>query len=128
MAAITWPDWQYPHCATFCATQAACTAVATGSATPSMVVIAFPPSAPTGVMHARVGTPSTCTVQAPQSAMPHPKVVPVRPSDWRSAQRSGISAGTSSDCAVPLTVSVMGVVMSRIPWGGGAAATAVACR
>ena len=30
----------------------------------------------TGVMHERAGFPSTCTVQAPHSAMPQPNFVP----------------------------------------------------
>ena len=39
-----------------------------------------------GVMQERVGTPSTCTVQAPHSAMPQPNFVPVMPSTSRNTQ------------------------------------------
>jgi hypothetical protein len=34
-------------------------------------------------MQERVATPSTCTVQAPQSAMPQPNFVPVMPTAKR---------------------------------------------
>jgi len=47
---------------------------------PSMVVIACPMAAPTGITQARLGMPSRCTVQAPQSATPQPNFVPVMPS------------------------------------------------
>src|SRR2546421_1468148 len=59
----------------------------------SMVVIFFPATAATGVTHERIGCPSRCTVQAPQSAMPQPNFVPVRPTTSRSTHRTGMSAG-----------------------------------
>ena len=40
----------------------------------SIVVISDFPMLSTGVMQDRTATPSTCTVQAPQSAMPQPAV------------------------------------------------------
>src|SRR5881409_914239 len=67
-----------------------------------MVVTFLPCAAEIGVTPARVGVPSRCTVQAPQSAMPHPNFVPVSPSSSRSAQSSGVSAGTSRLTALPL--------------------------
>ena len=51
-----------------------------------------------GVMQDRVATPSTCTVQAPHSAMPQPNFVPVMPSTSRSTHRSGVSPSTSTLC------------------------------
>jgi hypothetical protein len=47
----------------------------------------------------RVAAPSTWAVQAPQSAMPPPNLVPV-PSTSRSTQKSGVSPSTScsKDC------------------------------
>src|SRR2546428_6922320 len=69
--------------------------------------MALSPILPTGVTQERAGTPSTCTVQAPQSAMPQPNLVPDIPSTSRSTQRSGVSASTSTLCAVPFTTSFM---------------------
>src|SRR6266849_11070847 len=73
---------------------------------PSMVVIFFPETADTGVTHDRMGDPSAWTVQAPQSAMPQPNLVPVRPITSRNAHRSGMSAGASTFSILPLTLSV----------------------
>jgi hypothetical protein len=55
----------------------------------SMVVILRPTTADTGVVQARTGVPSTCTVQAPHSAWPQPYLVPVMCRVSRSAQSSG---------------------------------------
>ena len=41
-----------------------------------MVTIFFPTAADTGSAQERTGSPSTCTVQAPQTAMPQPYLVP----------------------------------------------------
>src|SRR5262245_9455683 len=71
-----------------------------------MVVIARPTPADTGKEHDRTGSPSTWTVQAPQRAIPHPNLVPVRPSCSRSTQSSGVSGSTSMSCVVPLTVNL----------------------
>ena len=59
-----------------------------------------------GVMQERVATPSTCTVQAPHSAMPQPNFVPVMPSTSRSTQSSGVSPSTSTLCGIPLMLMV----------------------
>src|SRR3979490_2588351 len=93
--------------------QAACTALPTGSAPiASMVVIFLPATAETGVMHARVGAPSTCTVQAPQSAMPQPNFVPVIPSTSRKTHNNGVSLSTSTVRSTPLTLMVVAMVAS----------------
>src|SRR5437870_12649799 len=60
-----------------------------------------------GVMHERTACPSTCTVQAPHSAMPQPNLVPVRPSTSRSTHSTGMSDGTSTVWSVPFTRSVI---------------------
>src|SRR3981189_777728 len=60
-----------------------------------MVVIARWPTEPTGSRQERTGAPSTCTVQAPHCAMPHPNLVPVSPTISRSTQSRGISGGAS---------------------------------
>src|ERR1700704_1549610 len=56
-----------------------------------MVVICLPMAAATGVEHERIATPSMWIVQAPHCAMPHPYLVPVRPTFSRNAHKSGIS-------------------------------------
>ena len=48
-----------------------------------------------------------CTVQAPQSAMPQPNFVPVRPTTSRSAHRIGMSGGTSTVWSLPLMLRVI---------------------
>ena len=70
-----------------------------------MVVTCLPATAANGVTQERVGTPSTCTVQAPQMAMPQPYFVPVRSRWSRSTQRSGVVASTSNACRSPFTHS-----------------------
>src|SRR4029077_18565845 len=59
------------------------------------------------VVHERVASPSTCTVQAPQSAIPQPNFVPVSPSVSRKTQSSGVSGLTSTECACPFTLISM---------------------
>ncbi len=61
-------------------------------------------------MQERVGAPSTCTVQAPHSAMPQPNLVPVMPSTSRSTHSSGVSPSTSTLCVVPLTLMLKAMV------------------
>src|ERR1700682_3359673 len=74
---------------------------------PSMVVMARPTAAPTGITQDRIGMPFTCTVQAPQSAAPQPNLVPVNPSSSRKAHSRGMSDGTSSVCDFPLILKVI---------------------
>ena len=71
-----------------------------------MVVTFLAPTEETGSWHERTGSPSRCTVQAPHSAMPQPNLVPLRSSTSRSTQSRGVSAGTSTSWARPLTVSL----------------------
>jgi hypothetical protein len=73
---------------------------------PSMVVIACPMAAPTGITQARLGMPSRCTVQAPQSATPQPNFVPVMPRRSRKTQSRGMSGDASTLCGLPLILRV----------------------
>src|SRR5215831_13292330 len=57
-------------------------------------------------MQARAASPSTCTVQAPHNAAPHPYFVPVRPSSSRRYQSSGIDGSPSKDCVCPFTCNL----------------------
>src|SRR5207249_12158701 len=107
--------WQYPHCTTSRSNHACCTFLPAGvSPIASMVVIFLPVAAATGVTHERIGWPSSCTVHAPHSAMPQPNFVPVRPTTSRSAQRSGISGGTSTVWSLPLMLRVI-----MLGWSSG---------
>src|SRR5215510_11922812 len=59
LADMIWPDWQYPHCGTSSASQAAWTFLPAGVAPmASMVMIRLPTTAETGVTQDRVGCPS----------------------------------------------------------------------
>src|SRR2546427_5911874 len=59
VAAMIWPDWQYPHCTTSRSSHACWTFLPTDVAPmPSMVVTAWPAAALTGVTHDRRGMPS----------------------------------------------------------------------
>ena len=60
----------------------------------------------------RVATPSTCTVQAPQSAIPQPTFVPVMPSASRNTHKSGVSPSTSIVRLRPLTLIVIAIIAS----------------
>src|SRR4029453_14754001 len=77
-----------------------------------MVVISEVQMLSIGVMHERVGSPLTCTVQAPQSAIPQPNFVPVRPRTSRNTHRSGVSPSTSTLCVFPLTLIAKAIVLS----------------
>src|SRR5258705_258481 len=70
-ADMIWPDWQYPHCGTSSSIQPFCTGCDASSESPSMVVIFFPATLETGVMHERVASPLTCTVHVNGEAKRH---------------------------------------------------------
>src|SRR5215467_11513025 len=70
-----------------------------------MVTALVPATAAAVVTHERTGWPSTWTVQAPQTATPHPYLVPVSPSCSRRTHKSGTSGPTSNCCVLPLTSS-----------------------
>ena len=72
----------------------------------SMVVIACPTAALTGITQARLGMPSRCTVQAPHNATPQPNLVPFIPSRSRKAQSRGMSGSASTLCDLPLIFRV----------------------
>src|SRR5467141_4126012 len=108
LADMTWPDWQYPHCGTLSASQAAWTVLPAGVAPmASMVVTRLPTAAETGVMHERVGCPSIWIVHAPQRPAPQPNFVPVMFSTSRSAHSSGVSLATSMSPGLPFTLSLI---------------------
>src|SRR6266705_1616954 len=115
IALMIWPLWQYPHCATSCLTQAACTAAPTRSV-PSVaasIVVSFLPSASEmGVIQERMAWPSRCTVQAPHWAAPPPNFVPVSPIMSRSAQSRGIAGSASIVNSRLFTVSFISLLLA----------------
>lgn len=72
-----------------------------------MVVIGLPATSDALVTHERAGSPLTWTVQAPQTPMPQPNLVPLRFSSSRSTQSSGISGSPSYCLGLPLMVNVI---------------------
>src|SRR3977135_3326836 len=66
----------------------------------------------TGGLQDGTAVPSTCPVQAPQSAMPQPNFVPVMPSTSRKTHNSGVSLSTSIVRSTPLTLMVVAMVAS----------------
>src|SRR6478736_6343290 len=79
-----------------------------------MVVTERPETSFTAVMQARVASPSTWTVQAPQSATPQPYFVPVSPNSSRRYQSNGVDGSPSKDCSWPLTRNL---TMACLPLG-----------
>src|SRR5215472_1517865 len=70
-----------------------------------MVVTRLPATLEIGVTHERTASPSRCTVQQPQMAMPQPYFVPVRPRSSRNTQSRGLSGSTSTEVFLPLRVN-----------------------
>src|ERR1700682_1011422 len=66
-----------------------------------------------GVMHDRVASPLTCTVQAPHSAMPQPNFVPVMLSVSRRTHNKGMSGLTSTLWLFPFSVKLIAIVPSN---------------
>src|SRR5271157_3268385 len=106
------PDWQYPHCGTSSSIHAFWTGWEPSAERPSMVVIFFPATLETAVMHERAGSPSMCTVQAPHSATPQPNFVPVIFSVSRSTHSRGIWGSTLTVVAFPFSVKVTAISTS----------------
>jgi len=71
-----------------------------------MVVTAWLPTLDTGVTQDRTGLPPRWTVHAPHWATPQPNLEPFRSRTSRKTQSRGMSAGTSTVAALPLTVNL----------------------
>ena len=104
-ALISIPGVQMPHCAAPWATKARCSGDerAVGAARPSTVSTSRPAHWPTATMHAQTCSPSSSTVQAPQSPAWQPILVPVRPSSSRSASDRRRAGSPASSRGAPLT-------------------------
>ena len=104
-AETIWPGVQKPHCSASARTNAATSG---WSRRPSIVVTSRPSTVCTSVMHESTGTPSSCTVHAPQWPSPHAIFVPVRPRSSRSTSASVRPTAGSTSYAWPLTLSMRG--------------------
>ncbi len=71
---------------------------------PSIVVTSRSPTVWTSVMQLSTGTPSSCTVQAPQWPSAQAIFVPVSPRSSRSVSASVCPTGASNECSWPLTL------------------------
>src|SRR4051812_22101716 len=67
-----------------------------------MVVIFMVAAPETGNTQLRVACPSTCTVHAPQSALPQPYLLPVMLRWSRRTHSNGVSGSTSVSTCLPL--------------------------
>src|SRR2546423_5948662 len=92
-AETIWPGVQKPHWSASARTNASTRGC---SARPSIVVTSRPPTVWTRVMHESTGTPSSCTVQAPQWPSLQAILVPVRPRSSRNASASVRPTGAAS--------------------------------
>ena len=72
----------------------------------SIVTTEAPSISATGVTQLRTGSPSRWTVHAPHRAAPQPYFVPVRLSESRSTQSSGVVSSTSAVTLLPLTLKL----------------------
>ena len=72
---------------------------------PSTVVTAAPSTVTANIRQERTGSPSSSTVQAPQTPCSQPTWVPVSRRSWRRTSDSSRRAGTSTSCGAPLTVN-----------------------
>jgi hypothetical protein len=106
-AAMTMPGVQKPHWIACSATIACCTGCDRSRLNPSIVVIRRPSASPIVIRQLRSASPSTWTMQAPQSPSPQPYLVPVRFAASRSAQSSGVSGSMWKRTGRPLTVMLV---------------------
>src|SRR5687767_15142059 len=91
-------------------------------AKPSIVVISFPLHPAARVRHELTNRPSTITLQAPQTPMLQPSLVPVSPRSSRSKCSKSRLGSISAWCSSPLTRRVSSLFMNLFrPAGVGLA-------
>src|SRR5688572_6881599 len=93
-----------------------------------MVVTDLPVISEIWIWHEYARLPSICTMQAPQSPVPQPNLVPVSLRPSRITQSSGVAGGASVDAALPLTVKFVAIASSQRRPKNGAASLAIAVR
>src|SRR4051794_13377862 len=83
---------------------------------PSMVPISAPSASTARTRQAQTRRPSTVTLQAPQSPVPQPSLVPVRPSVLRSTSSRLLPGSARNSTGSPLMLVVMWVLaMGSVP-------------
>src|SRR4051812_5995635 len=101
-AETIWPGVQKPHWSASARTNESTSG---WPRRPSIVVTSRSPTVWTSVMQESTGTPSSCTVQAPQCPSPQAIFVPVRPSSPRRVSASVGPTGGSTRYRPPLILS-----------------------
>jgi len=92
MAAVQNPHWSAWVC--WNARWGGCSGSAS-PASPSTVRSERPSAWIASIRHERIGSPSSCTVQAPHTPCSHPTLVPVSPAWWRMKSDSSVRGSTS---------------------------------
>src|SRR3954468_23577097 len=83
---------------------------------PSMVPISAPSASTARTKHEQTSLPSTVTLQAPQSPVPQPSLVPVRPSVLRSTSSRLLPGSARNSTGSPLMLVVIWVLaMGSVP-------------
>src|ERR1700690_2923120 len=73
---------------------------------PSTVRIFCPSQLAASMVQAYIGTPSTCTVHAPQEESSQPRLLPVRLRFWRRESSNNLLGSQANSCGRPLTSRV----------------------
>ena len=85
---------QIPHCNAMCSTNLRCKGCNSSPfAMPSIVSILLPWASTPSTKHEQTRTPSTVTLQAPQSPVPQPSLLPVKCNSSRKTS-SNVSLGS----------------------------------
>src|SRR4051812_28391228 len=107
-AVVMKPGVQKPHCNAWCLRKAFCNGVRSASLDrPSTVVILVPSACTARIRQERTASPSTSTVQAPQTPCSQPMWVPVRRSSWRRQSASVRRGSTFTLTGLPLTSNLV---------------------
>src|SRR5689334_4882072 len=101
------PGVQKPHSNASCARNDFCTGCSALMPIPSTVVIDLFAADPAGIRQLTAGSPSTSTVQAPQTPAPQTSLVPVRSSASRTTSTSSASGSSGRGASLPLIVMVL---------------------
>src|SRR6476646_1139598 len=113
-AVVMKPGVQKPHCSAWCLRKDFCSGVRSASLDrPSTVVILAPSACTARMRQERTASPSTSTVQAPQTPCSQPMWVPVRRSSWRRQSASVSRGSTSTLTCLPLTSNLVVMCLPR---------------
>ena len=85
------PAVQNPHCSAWCSWKLRCSGP---GSSPSIVRTSQPSAWTASIRHERTGSPSSCTVHAPQTPCSQPTFVPVSP--WSRMKSDSRVRGSTS--------------------------------